>query len=71
MLRAEVFDIPRSDRLNTKLFAGKIIPAVVTTTAMVTGAIMFELYKVVQGRGEIEDYRNVFINLGVSLFVFT
>lgn len=70
-LRAENYEIPKCERTNTKMIAGKIIPAIATTTAMITGAVMFELYKVVQGRDKIEDYRNAFINLGVSLFVFT
>jgi len=70
-LRAENYGIPKCERQNTKMIAGKIIPAIATTTAMITGAVMFELYKVVQGRDKIEDYRNAFINLGVSLFVFT
>lgn len=70
-IRAENYQIPKCEKQNTKMIAGKIIPAIATTTAMITGAVMSELYKIVQGRDKIEDFRNAFINLGVSLFVFT
>lgn len=70
-LRARNYRITECDQLKTKMIAGKIIPAIATTTAMIVGAVGMELYKVVQGFKEIEDYRNGFINLAIPLFVFT
>lgn len=67
-MRARNYRIPEVDDLKVKFIVGKIIPNIVTSTAMITGLVCLELYKVLDGGHKVEDYRNTVANLALPLF---
>jgi len=70
-LRARVYAIQEVDRLKTKRIAGRIMPAIATTTAAVSGLVSLELIKIASGRHQLKHFKNCFLNLALPLFQFS
>ncbi|KAL8274743.1 hypothetical protein Esti_001348 [Eimeria stiedai] len=72
MLRAANYSIEPCDRQKTKIIAGRIIPAIATTTAMTTGLVGLEFFKVLTRSGRaLADYKNAFVNLALPLWLLS
>lgn len=55
-LRAQNYNIENCDKLKTKIVAGKIIPALATTTSIITGLVGMEFLKYVYYYDTIQNY---------------
>jgi ubiquitin-activating enzyme E1 len=66
-LRARNYAIPEADLHTSRGIAGKITPAIATTTALVTGAICLEIFKIIQ-EFPVEKLFNSFNNLALPMF---
>lgn len=73
-LRALNYSIPTEDTHRSRAIAGKIIPAIATTTALVTGLVCLELYKIVgTPRKElaVDAFKNGFVNLAIPFITLS
>ena len=66
-LRASNYRIKQASRHKCKMIAGKIIPAIATATAAVTGLACLELLKVLQ-RKPLEAFKDSSNNLGLNMY---
>lgn len=67
-LRASNYNIENCDRNKTKTVAGKIIPAIATSTAAITGLVCLQLYTLLQTR-EPKYFRNSTFNLATNFII--
>ncbi|RHY10810.1 hypothetical protein DYB25_002001 [Aphanomyces astaci] len=67
-LRAWNYRIKQVSRHKCKMIAGKIIPAIATTTASVTGLAMIELLKIVQGKS-LDQFKDSSNSLGLNMYL--
>ncbi|CAL1537293.1 unnamed protein product [Lymnaea stagnalis] len=69
-LRAQMYSIAISDRFKIKKIAGRIVPAIATTTAAVSGLVALEMIKVLH-RLPLEKLKNCFLNLALPMILLS
>ena len=68
-LRAENYDIEKCDISKVKMIAGKIVPAIASTTAAIVGIVALQLYTLKQTE-DIQYFRNCYFDLSRNVICF-
>jgi len=66
-MRSSNYDIKLSERAHVKVTAGRIIPALATTTAMICGLVDIEFLKIVKGLHKEKNSLDLFYNANINL----
>jgi ubiquitin-activating enzyme E1 len=69
--RATNYSINTVSSYETKGIAGKIIPAVATTTSTIVGLIAIELLKYLNGINKIDKYRSWYLNMADNTIIYS
>ena len=67
-IRATNYSIDTVDFYTTKGIAGRIIPAIATTTSIVAGLITIEMIKYLNNNN-INNFKSTFVNLALNIFI--
>ena len=73
-IRARNYAIDRADFYLTKKIAGRIIPAMITTTAAIVGLVMIELAKLIvhpEPDRTLDMFKNAFLNFAIGFTAFS
>jgi len=75
-LRAINYNIPPASKQETKGIAGRIIPAIATTTSAVSGLIIIEMIKYMLSKNnllenKIDIYKSTFVNLADTTVIYS
>ena len=68
-LRAENYNIEKCDISKVKMIAGKIVPAIASTTAAIVGIVALQLY-ILKSTDDIKDLRNCYFDLARNVICF-
>lgn len=68
-LKAEIYNIEKCDEIKVKIKAGKIIPAISTTTASIVGLVSLQLLTLYQ-TDDLKYLRDHYFNLAIKSFNF-
>ena len=66
-LRARVYGIPECNYLTTKTISGKIIPAIASTTAAITGIVALQIYTLMHTT-DIKFFKCALFNFGTCVY---
>lgn len=69
-LRAVMYGLETADKHVTRRIAGRIIPAIITTTSAIAGLLTLELIRLVK-KSSRDKHNNCFLNLALSTFIFS
>jgi len=69
-IRARNYEIKEIEKLQLKLIAGRIVPALATTTAAITGIACLQIYTLIQ-TNKINFFRNCYFNFAINRFIIT
>ena len=67
-LRAKNYRIPISDEQQTKMIAGKIVPAIASTTAIITGFACMQLLTLLNS-DDLSLVKNCYVNPSLNIYV--
>ena len=62
VLRAENYNLPQLDKTKIKIIAGKIMPALITSTSSISGLLALQLYALCQN-SDCKNFRTGVIDL--------